>query len=257
MDKSQSARINGQKSHGPATPEGKARSSQNAVKHGLTAQFSVLFNESDSDFKHFRHAYFDRFHPADPVEAELVHTIALSRWRLRRIATLESNLFNNELLLSQQYIPHQISKADDGARLAWLFKRLADSSALPLLMRYESSLTRTHDRALKQLEHLQKSRNEPKPAEPAAETPNLRNEPTTSAPEKGTDDSLPSPRFINQEEPRISGHSGLRNEPTAMRTAPIFLNDSRASTPLRPLLTAPSPQESGTATNTPQSSRVL
>jgi len=35
-------RRNAERSTGPTTPEGKARSSQNAVKHGLTARRSVI-----------------------------------------------------------------------------------------------------------------------------------------------------------------------------------------------------------------------
>jgi len=62
---------------------------------------------------------------------------------------------------------------DDDARLAWVFKKLADNGqSLALLMRYEGALNRSYDRAFKQLHMLQSARrraqpNEPKPA-PAA-----------------------------------------------------------------------------------------
>ena len=43
-------RKNAKKSTGPNTPEGKARSSKNALKHGLLARDAVLPGEDPADF---------------------------------------------------------------------------------------------------------------------------------------------------------------------------------------------------------------
>jgi hypothetical protein len=43
-------RINAQKSTGPRTDEGKQRSSQNALKHGLLAKRSVIPGEDPAEF---------------------------------------------------------------------------------------------------------------------------------------------------------------------------------------------------------------
>jgi len=40
--KSETARTNGAKSHGPKTPEGKEASSRNAIKHGMTARNTYI-----------------------------------------------------------------------------------------------------------------------------------------------------------------------------------------------------------------------
>ena len=103
--KSETARANGAKSRGPVTPEGRARSSQNAVRHGLTAQSAnlppanvVLTTESREDFQSLLDSYLHQFAPQTGVETELVHAMAVARWRLRRTAAIETLLLNNEML---------------------------------------------------------------------------------------------------------------------------------------------------------------
>jgi hypothetical protein len=162
--KSETARINGAKSHGPKTPEGKARSSQNSLRHGLTAADSATLPiESKEDFQTLLDAYLDRYHPADAIEIELVETLAITRWRLRRVALLESRMLENEIVQSRVSLFAQVVSIEDENRLAFAFRNLANGKALDLLIRYEASLTRAYDRTVKQLDLLQnrKVRNEP------------------------------------------------------------------------------------------------
>ena len=165
QSKSDAARENGKKSRGPITPQGKKNSSRNALKHGLTAESVVLPAESEHDFEELLQAHFDIYKPANAVEMDLVQTMALARWRLRRIATLESSLFENELAFCQKEIDEKFETISDLGRLAFVFEK--QTTSLALLIRYESSLTRLHDRTYKHLKELQKLRNEPtKPNEP-------------------------------------------------------------------------------------------
>jgi anti-sigma B factor antagonist len=170
--KSDTARQNGSKSLGPVTPEGKARSSQNARKHGLCASFEILPGEDQPAFDALLASAEETYQPDGPMECELVRTLAILRWRLRRIPEIESDIFSNELCLAARQIDKVFSKIDAPGRLAFVFQKLADSGiTLPLLLRYETSLNRVYDRTLKQLADLQKLRNEPSSPPPPAPNP--------------------------------------------------------------------------------------
>jgi hypothetical protein len=157
QSKSDAARENGKKSRGPVTNQGKENSSRNALKHGLTAESAVLPGESEQDFAELLQAHKDTYQPANAMEMELVRTMALARWRLRRIAALESGLFENELALSEDEFDEKFDSISDLARLAYVFQK--QTQPLSLLLRYESSVARLHDRTYK---HLKELRNEPK-----------------------------------------------------------------------------------------------
>ena len=62
------ARANGAKSRGPITPEGKARSSQNARRHGLFARHVLLPNESSAEYQDLLRTHLERFRPQTPIE---------------------------------------------------------------------------------------------------------------------------------------------------------------------------------------------
>ena len=47
--KSETSRINGAKSHGPKTAEGKETSSQNSLKHGFTSRKTLILKIESSD----------------------------------------------------------------------------------------------------------------------------------------------------------------------------------------------------------------
>ena len=67
QSKSQTARSNGAKSRGPVTPEGRAKSSGNRVRHGLRAKSIVLPTESSAEFESLRDSYLDQFRPQTGV----------------------------------------------------------------------------------------------------------------------------------------------------------------------------------------------
>jgi hypothetical protein len=81
----EASRRNGAKSKGPVSIEGKQRSSQNAVTHGLSGRkLVVLANEDDSAFREFVQAFEKKLKPVDDIERSFVLQAASARWRLRR-----------------------------------------------------------------------------------------------------------------------------------------------------------------------------
>ena len=82
-------RANAQKSTGPKTAEGKAKSSLNAVKHGLAAQHALLPNEDAEAYKAVVQGWIDDLQPADTLEMALVERAAMADWRLKRCVRSE------------------------------------------------------------------------------------------------------------------------------------------------------------------------
>jgi hypothetical protein len=165
MTKSESARINGAKSHGPKTEAGRRRSSQNALKHGLTAQSVVLPSEDPAEFQLLLTSYLDQFQPDGPAELHLVHQMVTAAWRLQRLPFIESQLYINAMERAQEYADHRL---DPSESLAESFERLANSNSYPFLQRIESRLERTYSRALRNLIQLQRLR---KPHQPPGDAP--------------------------------------------------------------------------------------
>jgi hypothetical protein len=91
--RAEAARLNGAKSRGPRTPEGKARSSRNALKHGLTAQAFALLPGEDADaYAALLAGLVRRYRPADELAAHLVQRLASVMWRQQRADRLEAEV---------------------------------------------------------------------------------------------------------------------------------------------------------------------
>ena len=88
----ESNRRNAQRSSGPKTQSGKARSSQNAVRHGLTAETVIGPLEDPADYRAFELAVTTAYDAETAVERELVLRLASLLWRLRRATSVETGL---------------------------------------------------------------------------------------------------------------------------------------------------------------------
>ena len=89
-------RRNGQKSTGPKTESGKQRASQNAVRHGLTAETVIKLLEDPDDYHAFEMSVTADYEPDSAVERELVLRLASLLWRLRRATSIETGLLQIE-----------------------------------------------------------------------------------------------------------------------------------------------------------------
>ena len=69
LTKAESARINGAKSKGPKTEQGKQRSRFNALRHGLAARTVCLTQQERPIFEAMVEDYNQRFKPADSGQA--------------------------------------------------------------------------------------------------------------------------------------------------------------------------------------------
>lgn len=88
-------RRNAAKSTGPRSQSGKSRSNRNALKHGLSAERVVMFNEDPAVFEALRSDLVGHFRPADPVADHLVEQVAACIWRLRRVPEIEARIYEH------------------------------------------------------------------------------------------------------------------------------------------------------------------
>ena len=86
-------RRNARLSTGPVTEEGKRKSRQNALRHGLTAETVIDALEDAKDYAAFEMAVAADYDAQSAVERELVLRLASLLWRLRRATAIETGLF--------------------------------------------------------------------------------------------------------------------------------------------------------------------
>jgi hypothetical protein len=137
------SRANGARSRGPKTPQGKLRSSKNAIRHGLLARSLDFSDESQQEFQALLTDHMERFSPTTAAEVRLVEEMVAAAWRLRRVWAAETRLFNNAI--GEQNSP------GEPAPLAAAFSTLASSPDCHLLARYETRFRNIYQRGLRSL----------------------------------------------------------------------------------------------------------
>jgi len=142
-------RANSQYSTGPRTEGGKARSSRNALCHGLSSRTAVLPSEDPAAYQLHCHQFFDEHRPATPTETQLVQEIADTAWRLNRIPALEAELLRRAELSASP-------EATEEARIA--FDIVDAHRTLAILSLHGARLSRQFQRTLQQLREFQTDR---------------------------------------------------------------------------------------------------
>src|SRR5258708_12879367 len=123
---------NAQHSTGPRTPEGQARSSQNARTHDLTAGDLVIAPDEREEFEELRNDYQTSVRPQDGIQRSLFEELVGAAWNLRRVRRKEVELCSNTALEDEEL-----------------------EKKLDRLARHKTRTERTFHRSLKQLKSLQ------------------------------------------------------------------------------------------------------
>jgi hypothetical protein len=128
---------NAQLSTGPRTEEGKAISSRNALKHGLTSQELIVREDEQHELNELHESLRRELSPEGAIEELTFKTIIHAAWTMHRCRRAEADLFVNGL-----------------------DPILDDSSAkvLDRIHRYASQAERSYFRHLKELRVLQTNR---------------------------------------------------------------------------------------------------
>jgi hypothetical protein len=160
-------RANAQLSTGPVTPAGKARSSANAISHGIFSRAVLLPGEDRAALAALRSSVLRRMNPHDPMELNLVEQYVTAAWRLQRLLKAEQETYldqaqaDQQALLDARAIHGEVIEEDDWQPpmpdAGWVMWRLMSDgkpSTLERLSRYEQRLQGTMRRCLQDLEKL-------------------------------------------------------------------------------------------------------
>ncbi len=153
-------RRNAQLSTGPKTEEGKSRSRQNALKHGILASDLLITEgagaEDSASFDELLGALSQDLEPVGALEEILVQKIAKCCWRERRAQRCEAGLIRRAFISE----PTDLEAALHPERSA-----ITEHLSLPLgadldrILRYETTIQRQLAYVLNQLERRQRARN--------------------------------------------------------------------------------------------------
>jgi hypothetical protein len=227
--RAEASRRNGARSKGPRTPEGKARSAQNALKHGLRAEkFVVVGDEDPQEFAALEAALTGELAPEGALQTLLVGRIVRAAWRLERAERIEAELFER----------HMDGPYGDGNLGLALIRDGNGPKAFETLLRYRRAAQAEFSRMLRTLKALQaeaaqEASQEAAPAPRAAPTPVDAPEHALAAPPNG---------------PEVPGHAS---------ESPV----ETASTPISPVTaattfsatTAPAPRPAAPGDRAPSS----
>ena len=150
------SRLNGALSHGPTSDEGKATSSLNALKTGLTGRTVLLPSEDAALYEAHLAQFREQYQPVGDQELALVQSLADTYWRIARIPSLEMGIYALGRLEFAELFPDH----EEGARRILIDAKvfLAYQRQLVNLGIQEGRLRRQAEKDLAALRALQQPR---------------------------------------------------------------------------------------------------
>src|SRR5512140_2148917 len=133
------------RSTGPRSAEGKARSSMNALKSGIYAKSLIIPGEDPAHLETLLQEYLQRFRPTVPEQRDQVDILVRSTWSLRRLAAAEAQVWT--------YTMGRPMTLNRDAPLGQAFSGC--DATLSRLQRLVNSTQRNYRDALHELERLQ------------------------------------------------------------------------------------------------------
>ena len=148
------------KGGGPKTPEGKKRSSKNAVKHGLLMPHPALIEgpETEEEWDEFRHEIIESLAPVGRLEQEQA---AILRYETGVINYDFHSAHDHAWIADAMYAPDKDAVPDpDPMRVAILQQQrvIPRGSGLDYLTRYETHIHRLLTQSLHEYEAMQARR---------------------------------------------------------------------------------------------------
>ena len=140
------------------TPEGQARSSMNALRHGLTARVVVLPTEDMDAYNDSPKRSSTASTPQTPVEHQFAQTVADNQWRINRIRSIEDGMLGMGHFEAAGDFECPTAEIHSAMTAARAFRD--DSKSFVNLSIYEQRLHRSMKEALRQLRELQTERRE-------------------------------------------------------------------------------------------------
>jgi hypothetical protein len=126
-------RRNSQSSTGPRTETGRITSSQNSTRTGLYAKSLLIHGEDAKELAALQQDYFDSCDPQGALETALVRELISSDWLLRRMATIETQLWDSHVCSIRK-----IDGYNKAHHFAYVYYRIEDR--LIILQRRAASL---------------------------------------------------------------------------------------------------------------------
>ena len=184
---------------GPTTPEGKAISSANSLKHGLASGRPIIPGEDPAEFEALLSHLTNEHAPAGETESLLVRQMAQSWWLMQRAIRIQNQAFTESRV---------------------------DTHKLALFLRYQTAHERAFYRALNSLIKLKRERQKSAPEFVSQEkgtglsVPKHAVKSPSHSLRSGQTGPSPAPEFVSQN----PAHTPLLDE---------FVSQSRPQTRLR------------------------